>query len=58
MGELVTFGILVVVVVAIALVGGRMQTVQPVLRAGASGGTDGRRSDSADASASEHSQRR
>ena len=39
-GELVTFGILVVLVVVIALVGRRIQTVQPAPGAGASGGPD------------------
>ena len=44
-GELVTFGILVVLVVVVALVGRRIQTVQPAPGGSASGGTPNRRTE-------------
>ena len=55
-GELVTFGILVIFVVVIALVGRRLQTVHPAPGAAASGGTQDRRSERQNAGASHHSE--
>jgi hypothetical protein len=42
-GEVLTFGVLIVLVIVIAFVGRRIQTVHPPPGAGSSGGTDDRR---------------
>ena len=55
-GELITFGILIVLVVVVAVVGRRIQTVQPAPGGSTSGGTTDRRAERQDAETSDYSE--